>query len=172
MSATPSGPVIRHATVADVEAVVRIFSGPRAIWGTLQLPFPSPEVWRKRLSEPERGLVSLLACVDGEPVGMLGLHTHPDQPRVRHIGMLGMGVRDDWQGRGIGTALVREAVQLADQWLGLVRLELNVFVDNEPAIRLYRKFGFEVEGTLRRGALREGALHDVHVMARLRPGTP
>lgn len=132
------------------------------------MPYPSPETWRRRLSEPERGLVSLVACMDDEPVGMIGLHTHPDQPRVRHAACLGMGVRDDWQGKGIGTALVRAAVELADQWLGLVRIELNVFPDNEAALRLYRRFGFEVEGTLRKAALREGQLMDVLVLARLR----
>jgi len=162
--------VVRAAAPADFEAVTRIFAGPKAVWGTLQLPYPSAEVWRKRLAEPERGLHALVACVDGEPVGMLGLHTHPDLPRVRHAASLGMGVRDDWQGRGVGTALVRAALELADGWLGLRRIELNVFPDNEAAIRLYRKFGFEFEGTLRQAALREGRLCDVRVMGRLHPG--
>lgn len=162
-------PRIRHATPADLDAIVRISSGPRAVWGTLQLPHPSPEDWRRRLTEPERGLTLLVACPEGEPVGMLGLHTHPDRPRVRHAAYLGMTVRDDWQGRGVGTALVAEALHLADQWLGLIRVELHVFVDNEPALRLYRRFGFETEGRLRQAALREGQLHDVLVMARLRP---
>lgn len=162
-------PEIRHAVPADYEAVARIFSGPRAVWGTLQTPYPSPELWRRRLSEPERGLTTLVACVAGEPVGMLGIHTHPDLPRVRHAGWLGMGVRDDWQGRGIGTALMTAAVDLADRWLGLSRLELDVYPDNEPAVKLYRKFGFEVEGTARKASLREGRLVDVLKMARLKP---
>lgn len=156
--------------MADVEAIVRIFSGPRAVWGTLQLPHPSPEVWRRRLTEPERGWVGLVSCVAGEPVGLIGLHTHPDMPRIRHSATLGMAVRDDWQGRGHGSALVAAAVALAEGWMQLTRLELNVFVDNAPAIRLYRRFGFEVEGTQRRGAFRDGALRDVYFMARLREG--
>jgi putative acetyltransferase len=60
-----------------------------------------------------------------------------------------MGVRDDWQGKGVGSALMRAALDLADNWLGLRRLELNVHADNERAIALYRKFGFEIEGTHR-----------------------
>ena len=114
--------------------------------------------------------MSLLACVSDEPVGILGLHTHPDQPRIRHVAMLGMAVRDDWQRRGIGRALVRAAVEMADAWMALTRLELNVYVDNEPAIRLYESFGFQAEGRLRRAALREGKHVDVLVMARLTPG--
>ncbi len=164
-------PTIRRATVDDADAVAKVFEGPRVIWGTLQLPFPSPDIWRKRLQDgPGAGIVSIVACVETELVGIIGLHTHPDQPRIRHVASMGMSVRDDWQGRGIGKALVQAAVDLADQWLALSRVELNVFVDNEPAIRLYERFGFKVEGTLAAAALREGRFVDVLMMARLAPG--
>ncbi len=164
-------PTIRRATVEDAEAVAKIFEGPRVIRGTIQLPYPSADIWRKRLQEgPSTGVVSLLACVEEEPVGVLGLHTHPDQPRIRHVASLGMAVRDDWQGRGIGKALMRSALEMADQWLALIRVELTVFIDNEPAIRLYESFGFKMEGTLCRAALRDGEHIDVLMMARLAPG--
>jgi len=45
-----------------------------------------------------------------------------------------------------------------------------VYVDNEPAIRLYKKFDFEVEGTLRGYAFRDGQYVDSLFIARLRPG--
>lgn len=163
---------IRHATAGDYEAVTRIMAGPKAVWGTLQTPFPSPEIWRKRLVEPERGLVLLLACHAGEPVGMLGIHTNPDQVRRRHAAGLGMTVRDDWQGKGVGTALMTAAINQSDNWLNLERLELDVFCDNDAGLRLYRKFGFEVEGTLRRFAFRDGRHVDAFLMARLRPAPP
>ena len=54
-------------------------------------------------------------------------------------------VRDDWQRKGVGTALMQAAVDLADKWLNLERLELEVYTDNVPAIRLYEKFGFTIE---------------------------
>jgi L-phenylalanine/L-methionine N-acetyltransferase len=161
---------IRHATPADYEAVSRIFSGPNAIQGTFQLPFTSPEVWRKRLSEPEAGHVVLLGCREGDVVGMLGLHTQLQTPRRAHAASIGMAVRDDWQGKGIGTALMKAALELADQWLNLSRLELNVFTDNEPAVRFYQKFGFEIEGTLRQFAFRDGRFVDAYTMGRLRAG--
>jgi putative acetyltransferase len=59
-------------------------------------------------------------------------------------------------------------VDLADNWLGLTRLDLRGYVDNVPAIALYRKFGFEKEGTHQRFAFRDGKYVDAHVMARLR----
>ena len=157
--------VIRRTQPGDAEAMVRIFTGPRVIWGTMQLPFPSTEVWRKRL-EPSEHIYSLVACVDGEVVGTLAVHTIPN-PRRRHVGQIGIAVRDDWQGRGAGTALMQAGVDLADRWLNLTRLELEVYTDNEPAIRLYKKFGFAVEGTFARHAFRDGRFVDSHAMARL-----
>jgi putative acetyltransferase len=47
-------------------------------------------------------------------------------------------------------------------------LDLRVYVDNAPAIALYEKFGFEIEGTHRCFAYRDGEYVDAHVMARLR----
>lgn len=160
---------IRRVEPSDYEAMHRMFSCPRVVWGTLQIPFPSAELWRKRLAEPPVGLIGLVACLEsGEVVGQLGLHTFPNKPRRRHAGEIGMAVRDDWQGQGVGTALLEAAIELADRWLDLTRLDLQVFVDNEPAIRLYEKFGFRIEGTLVRYAFRDGQYVDTHVMARLR----
>jgi L-phenylalanine/L-methionine N-acetyltransferase len=160
---------IRRAEPGDYEALQRIAAGPKAIWGTLQLPFPSVEMWRKRLTEPPEGFFSLVACADGEIVGQIGLQTFPLQPRRRHAGEISMAVRDDWQGKGVGTALVQAALDLADKWLNLTRLDLNVFTDNAPAIHLYEKFGFRIEGTHVQFAFRDGKYVDTHTMARLRP---
>jgi len=159
---------IRRAEPADYEAVFKIFAGPRAVSGTLQLPFPSADVWRKRLAEPPEGVFSLLACAENEVVGQLSLHTLPNNPRRRHVGQIGMAVRDDWHGRGAGTALMQAAVDLAEKWLNLSRLELEVYTDNEAAIRLYKNFGFTIEGTLIRFAYRDGQYVDAYYMARLR----
>jgi L-phenylalanine/L-methionine N-acetyltransferase len=49
---------------------------------------------------------------------------------------------------------------------------LEVYTDNEPAVRLYKKFGFSVEGTLRRYAFRDGRFVDAYMMARLRQDEP
>jgi L-phenylalanine/L-methionine N-acetyltransferase len=124
---------VRHSEPEDYKALHRIFSGPRAIAGTLQMPFPRTEMWRERLAETPEGLYSLVACVEGEVVGSLGLETSPTRWRMRHVGSIGMAVRDDWQGKGVGTALMEAALDLADNWLNLMRIELTVYVDNVPA---------------------------------------
>jgi putative acetyltransferase len=160
--------IVRHAEPDDYQALHRIFSGPKAIAGTIQLPLPSAEAWRKRLLESPEGLFSLVGCVDDEVVGSLGLETSPTRWRMGHVGSIGMAVRDDWQGKGVGTALMEAALDLADNWLNLTRIELRVYVDNSAAVALYKNFGFEIEGTHRRLAFRNGEYGDAYSMARIR----
>jgi putative acetyltransferase len=159
---------VRHAEPQDAQAVHRLLAGPRAAAGTLQLPLQSVEGVRNRFfSEPHEGLYHLVACVDEEVVGHLGLETFT-RPRRRHVGTIGLAVRDDWQGRGVGTALMEAALDLADNWLDLTRIELSVYTDNAAGIALYEKFGFEIEGTHRRYAFRNGGYVDSYSMARIR----
>ena len=158
---------IRHTEAGDAEAIQRIFTCPNVIRGTLQLPYPSVELWRKRLAEPAEGIYFLCAVVDDEVVGHLGLHTNT-RPRRKHAAGIGMAVHDAWHGQGIGSALMAAAIDMADNWLAVTRLELSVFTDNAPAVHLYTKFGFVIEGTLVGYALREGGYQDVYTMARLR----
>jgi putative acetyltransferase len=158
---------VRHAEPDDAEAIHRILSGARATAGTLQLPLQSLEGVRKRFSETPEGLYHLVACVEDEVVGHLGLETFT-RPRRRHVGEIGMAVRDDWQGRGVGTALMQAALDLADKWLNLMRVELSVYVDNAAGVALYKKFGFEIEGTHPRYAFRGGEYVDAYSMARLK----
>ena len=49
--------------------------------------------------------------------------------------------------RGVGTALIAAVIDLADRWLNLKRLELQVWSDNHRAIALYERFGFRSVGT-------------------------
>lgn len=164
-------PRIRHVEPSDYEAICEIYTFPLVIAGTLQIPFPSAEMWRKRLAESQPESKSLVAELEGKLVGHVSLQ--PARPTRRvHVASLGIAVRDDFQGRGIGTALAGTAISLADNWLNVLRMELNVFTDNQAAIGLYRKFGFVIEGTHRAFAIRDGEYVDVHSMARLHPHPP
>jgi putative acetyltransferase len=165
---TVDGLRIRRAEPDDCSAIYEIYTCPKAYSGTLQLPFPSVESWRRRLEQPLNGTYSLVATVKDKAVAILGLHTFPEKPRRGHAATIGMAVHDDLQGRGVGTALMHAAVDLADNWLNLTRLELEVYVDNAAAIRLYERFGFVREGTMRQYAFRDGQYVDSYAMARLR----
>src|SRR5437867_3614981 len=71
-----------------------------------------------------------------------------------------------WRTISLARALIAELLNLADNWLHILRIELMVFTDNASGIALYRKFGFEIEGTHRADVLRDGKLVDGYSMAR------
>ena len=158
--------VIRAARIADCDDLYAVNACPGVVWGTLQLPYVSMDVIRKRLEEPSSDTYTLVADVDGRVVGNLRLLRR--KGRLAHVADLGMSVHDDHQDQGIGTALVEAAIDMADNWLNLKRVELDVYTDNARAIHLYKKFGFEIEGTRRALSFREGEYVDAYAMARLR----
>ena len=86
--------------------------------------------------------------------------------RVRHSGSIGIMVGKEYHGMGIGRALMTNLIDIADNWLMLVRIELGVFTDNEKAINLYKSLGFEIEGTKKSAIIRNGKYDDEYIMAR------
>jgi L-phenylalanine/L-methionine N-acetyltransferase len=157
--------VIRSARLSDCEGITELVNMPGYRAGTLRLPFHSLEETRRWFENSGPNALHIVAAIGDRIVGNAGLERLSG--RRSHVGHIGMGVRDDWQRRGIGTALLGALVDAADNWLGLLRLELTVYVDNESAIRLYEKFGFEREGVCRAYAFRNGRYEDTIAMARL-----
>lgn len=158
--------VVRAMEPADIPALTEVMNQPRAVWGTLQTPFVSVDARQQRLTETNRNDVGLVAMMEGRVVGSIGLHR--DLPHRRsHVASLGMAVHDAFAGRGAGSALMAAAVDLAERWWNIKRLELNVYADNVRAIALYERFGFQREGLHRAYAWRDGAYVDSLTMARL-----
>ena len=135
---------IRHAELDDHEALTKLHAQPNVIWGTCQLPLPSPDSWKKRLSELGDNVRLLVACVDGEIVGALSLMTFK-APRRRHAADLGMAVHDDWQGKGVGSALMRACIDKAESG-GHDSVWLGVWQSNSRAVAFYQKWGFRIVG--------------------------
>ncbi|TNL07104.1 N-acetyltransferase [Kosakonia cowanii] len=158
--------VIRHAEMHDVEPLRQIYAQPEVYQNLLQLPHPSSDHWHTRLT-PQPGRRDLIATLDERVAGHLGLMVEQN-PRRSHVASFGIMVAPQFQNRGIASALINEMVQLCDNWLRIDRIELSVFADNAPALAVYRKFGFEVEGTAKRHALRNGEYVDSYYMARMK----
>jgi len=69
----------------------------------------------------------------------------------------------------LGKMLMLTAIDLADNWLNLTRLQVNVYADNERALHLLKNFDFEIEGRLRSNSYRSGKYVDSYALGRLRP---
>ena len=162
---------IRPIEPRDAEGAAALRRMPGVFENTLGLP--SERVQHsidgfQRFGPGDHIFVAVLE--DGTVIGCAGL-TVCSNPRMRHVGTVGLYVHTDYQNQGVGTALMKVLLELADNWLMLVRVELEVFADNQRAIHLYEKLGFEKEGLLRMTTVRSGRYVDDCKMARIRiPG--
>ena len=159
--------LIRASEPEDVPDLTEVMNQPRAVWGTMQVPFTSVATRRERFKTTSATQTLLVAVIGGKVIGSLGLNRL--EGRRSHVGTVGMAVHDAYAGRGAGTALMAAAAEQADRWLNLRRIELTVWTDNVRAIALYERFGFEREGLMRGYAWRDGEYADAISMARLRP---
>ena len=157
---------VRAMNADDWRDLYEIWTDPRVCWGTLQIPFQSKDEVREKAENPPPGMYRLVAEVGGRVVGVSSLH-RGRSPRVQHIAGCGMSVHPDYWNQGVGSTLMAAIVDLADNWLNLKRIELEVYADNAAAIHLYEKFGFVIEGTKHKYAFREGEYVDTYVMARV-----
>jgi putative acetyltransferase len=159
--------VLERFTEKHLEGVTALYNEPAVCRQVLQMPYQAVDTWRKRLAASTERQVQLVALSDGQVIGHIGLDQYA-RIRQGHVGTVYMGVALDWQGQGVGSKLMEAVLEIADNWMNLRRIELTVYFDNEAAQRLYRKFGFEMEGRLRDYAVRDGVFADAMSMARLR----
>ena len=164
--------IARAQRAEDWEAIYAIREQQSVGSQLLALPFSNPELFRQRANQLDNlrhQIVVEAIFADGSRliVGNLGLH----RGRLSGADRAGIGimVHEEYQGIGVGNALMSALCDLADNWLNLHRIDLEVYTDNEPAIALYKKFGFEIEGTRRRFAFRNGVYSDAYWMGRINP---
>ena len=154
---------VREATWADCHEVTTFLAAiasenldtitKRPSW-TLDLA----REWLKPKLDDEHSFV--LVAIDGASiVGMLDV-TGGAREHDRHLATLGITVAQSHRGRGVGRQLLDEAISRARAWPRVCRLELQCAAWNEPAIRLYRSVGFEVEAVRRKGINLRGTPED------------
>ena len=149
---------IRRAQAGDATALVRLAEAVGAEpegWLISESGWRSVGAERRYLRAVRRHPDAAIFVAEAEAgvVGRLSVARDP-HPASRHVADLGLMVAASHRSRGIGTALLEEAVRWA-RAAGVRKLELHVFPHNEPAIRLYERFGFVREG-FRRGHYRRG----------------
>ena len=104
------------------------------------------------------------AVAEREVVGWCDIFPYANE-RQKHRGALGMGLRKDYRGRGLGSRLLTHTLDQAKRF-GLEKVELYVYTSNLPAIALYEQHGFEHEGLLKRYRKLDGQTFDCAAMAK------
>lgn len=160
---------IRPLRLSDTDDVYEIMHMPNVLWSTSLLPSTTIDSWRKTVESwvSDEHVHAFAAEIDGKVVGTINLKA--GKAGESHIGELILAVHELYQGQSIGKMLMITVIDLADNWLNLLRLELIVYIDNERAINLFKRFDFEIEGRKRCAAFRGGSYIDSYLMGRLHP---
>lgn len=162
---------IRAIRLEDAEGInaLRIMDGVREnILGITSERIDKSKSFIENLGQSAHMYVAeVIENEESKIIGTIGLHVS-ENPRVRHCGSIGIMIHKDYQGMGIGKRLMAEIIDLADNWLMLKRLELGVFTDNTRALKLYKSFGFEIEGTKKCAAIRNGKYESEYIMGRIK----
>ena len=156
--------VIRYATPEDADAfAAQVAQVAEEGWLASEPPVDVDAFAARVRDRLAEGTTFFVLDDGGRIVGTLGLHqTHADG-----VAALGMSVLPEVRGQGWGRALLQAAIDHA-RGAQMHKIELEVWPHNTRAIRLYERFGFEVEGVRRdHYRRRDGSLHSVKLMALL-----
>ena len=106
----------------------------------------------------------IFVFLNGEIAGSIGLRGVSNMMKLKHRANFGVMVRKKYWNLGIGNLLITRMLQIAKD-TGYEQVELGVFENNEKAIRIYKKIGFEEWGRFRRAfKLKNGNYYDEIIM--------
>lgn len=120
---------------------------PRAPDDPAAPPGPAPDALARPLTEPGWQRWWIAVAVGGDVIG----HCDLKGPRLEtelHRAVLGIGLETPYRRRGLGTALILEAIEFAQAAETIDWVDLGVFGNNEPALALYRWIGFRQTGVI------------------------
>lgn len=164
------GCTLRPWRDSDVPALVH-HGDNRHVWRNLSDMFPSPytdadaRFWVTFANEPGPGRHFAIA-LDGEAIGGIGLIA--GDPLSPFTAQFGYWLGEAHWGRGIATAAARALVTHAFTDLPFIRLEASVFAWNPSSMRVLEKLGFAREGVRRSSVVKDGAIIDSVLYARVR----
>lgn len=159
---------IRKVSEGDVEQLAALMGrlakeSSFMLYGSEEVPTPSS--LSRRFAVAKQSECLWVAVIDTSYIGYIGLSLGTVKQN-RSVGTIAIGVTSNSHGKGVGSALMSKVIEEA-RVLGLHRLQLQVQTTNQKAINLYKKFAFEVEGTLRKAVVIDGQFVDKFLMAKL-----
>jgi L-phenylalanine/L-methionine N-acetyltransferase len=167
-SRPPAGVEVRPARAGDGRSALSLIARVAAEGRWIRTEDVSSERARRTRRRFRRSRTTqhadIVAVADGTLIGHLGIEREPGK-QTRHVASLGMAVDEYWRGKGVGSALLAEALRWA-AWAGVEKVALTVYPYNQRAINLYKKFGFVEEGRLSGHSKKATGYEDEIVMAR------
>jgi RimJ/RimL family protein N-acetyltransferase len=163
--------VLRAWRTGDETILVR-YANNRRVWITLRDRFPHPYAaehavaWIRRCEAETQRPRHFAICVEGEPVGSVGLEPMDDV--YRKTAEVGYWLAEPFWGRGLATRALRLLTAHAFSAFAFERLQACVFAPNPASCRVLEKCGYRREGRLRGSVFKDGQLLDSFLYARLR----
>ncbi len=161
---------LRPLVIPDAPRLVQLLSIPevsRNLRLRTPVSLPAEREFIAALAHATEQLVlGITALDDGRLMGVCGLHQLGDPARQAELGLF-LGGPEEW-GKGYGTEVTRLLCAHGFEVMGLNRIWLHVYADNERGLRAYQRVGFRREGVLRQAAVRDGGHVDVVAMGILR----
>ncbi len=139
-----SGVELRYTVAEDAEPLKEWLLEPGVLKGFPMLDLPEVEDSIKHWIGFAKYRSSLTATLEGKPVGLATLCLMPYR-KLAHQCLISIIVAGEVRGKGIGTTLLNNLIYLARDFFGIEVLYLEVYEQN-PAISLYRRFGFKEIG--------------------------
>lgn len=144
--------VLRHAIQEDATSLNRLAQN---VFSTSKYLIITPEEFSSFTEEQQKeriqsyqedeGNILIVAEHNGELIGMLDFQSGKRE-RISHKGIFGMSVHSLWRGKGVGHRLLLELIAWVQTHPHIEFIHLGVREDNNPAIALYSKMGFQVIG--------------------------
>jgi len=143
---------LRIARQADARATIKLVGAVASehvfyLVDRVDFKLKEERAWLRKHRGGREGIMILAQDGAGRLVGNCS-STREKYPKARHMAHLGVGLRKEYRGVGLGRQLMLEAIAWARR-AGIKKLTLQVFATNKRAIRLYRKFGFQYDGVNR-----------------------
>ena len=166
---------LRKIRPEDVGAVYAGLSDPRVVayYGVSYASLAATDeqiAWFEHIVSQGQGIWWAIALHENDlMIGACGLNDWCNQHRKAEIGYWLMP--QHWR-KGLLTEALPSILRYGLQDMGLHRIHADVEPDNEPSCALLRKFGFQLEGTLRDVELKAGKFISLHQYSLLSSDDP
>lgn len=163
--------IFRHPNPSDAKDLMDLINSlvkERAdIAKITKMTLKKEKLWLGQTLEAIKKKEKIMIVVQLDRVCVGSCEITKDQYDVsRHVGTLGIGLKKQARGIGIGTNLIQLCLKEAKKKLGIKLVKLYVFDTNNVGKNLYEEIGFKEIGRIPKGVLHNGKYKDDIIMAK------